>query len=424
MNNKGIHYNSIVVDCHNDTMMKVIDKETWLPVIDIGKLTDNHIDIAKLMDGGINVAFFSSFTEGYHGNIDKSISRTLALINALYFTEKNNPDTFQIATSINDIDNIVKENRVAALATIEGAYGINEDNYLELLRQFYDLGIGVIGLTWNYSNNIGEGCNRIYGDKTPSQGGLTNLGERVVKEMNRLGILVDVSHLSEETFWGVISTTNSPIIASHSGVYNLKNHQRNLNDQQLIAIKDNAGVVSVVLFPNFLSDKDEVYVKDFVDHIDYIVDLIGVDHVGIGSDFDGAKMPMDLKDSSQIYKITDELIDRGYEDKDIEKILGGNILRVLREIEDKASYNTEKIEGDIEFADNKIKINFDEDIDYITVNSEIIINGISYQPSIDNKNKFIYYKGDKPLSEKFYVVSLQIDDGLSIKRRTKIIYTA
>lgn len=424
MKNKEIHTNSIVIDGHNDTMMKIIDKESWLPIIDIGESTEFHIDIPKLQKGEVNVGFFASFTEGYYGNDAKSLSRNLALINALYFTAKNNSDTFKIVTSVEEIKEAVKGNKIGALPTIEGAYGINEENYLELLKQFYDLGIRAIAPTWNYSNHIGEGCNRVYGDtdNTPSKGGLTNLGEKVIEEMNKLGILVDVSHLAEETFWDVIRISTSPIIASHSGVYNLKNHQRNLKDEQLKAIKEKGGVVGVVLFPNFLSVKKEVYIKDLVDHIDYIVNLIGIDYVGIGSDFDGASMPIDLKDSSQMYKITDELIERGYDDEDIEKILGKNMLRVLEEAQQICSYNIKVLEGDILYINQGFKLNTRNNLDFHTVRPKIIINGIVYEPSIDTEDSSIFYKLNEPLLENFNVVTFEIYNGINIKRVTKIIY--
>lgn len=421
MKKNNIHYYYLVVDGHNDTMEKIIDKDTWQPVIDIGKPTEFHIDIPKLLEGGINAAFFASYTSGYNGNNTKSLSRNLALINALYYTANNNPETFQITTTVDDIYKAAKDNKIAAVPTIEGAYAIDEMNYLGLLRQFYDLGIRVIAPTWNYSNAIGEGCNRTYGDieKTPSSGGLTKLGESVIEEMNNLGILVDVSHLSEETFWDIIDITKSPVIASHSGVYNLRNHQRNLKDEQLKAIKKNGGVVAVVLYTNFLSDKDEVYIKDFVDHIDYIVNLIGIDHVGLGSDFDGAKMPVDLKDASQMYKITDELIDRGYNNEDIEKILGKNILRVLDKAQKNGNYNPKIIGASISYSDKMLIINYDdEDIDIY--NPKIIVDGLEIEIKasiINTKISTIYCKIKKTLNEKFHVITFETNNG----RYTQII---
>lgn len=419
----NIHNNYILVDGHNDTMMKVIDEETWLPIIDIGKSTDNHIDIPKLIEGGVHVAFFASFTSGYYGNEAKSLSRNLALINALYFTAENNQDTFQIATTVDEIKEAVQDHKIAAVPTIEGAYAIDEKNYVELLKQFYDLGIRVIAPTWNYSNAIGEGCGKIYGDEdqTPSHGGLTELGKKVVEEMNGLGQVVDVSHLAEETFWDIIKITNSPLIASHSGVYHLKNHQRNLKDSQLQAIKENGGVVGVVLFPKFLSDKEEVYVKDVVDHMDYIVDLIGIDHVGIGSDFDGAAMPLDLEDSSKMYKITDELIHRGYSEADIKKIVGENMLRVLEECQERARYHPSILAWDIQYTDQKFILNV-KDMDFDRIKSKIIIDGIVHQPTMDTETSTIFYEIQEPLKEKFHVVTFEIHNGEDIQRYTNIVY--
>ena len=413
MKKNNIHYNYFVVDGHNDTMAKVVDKNTWLPIIDIGKQTDFHIDIPKLEEGGLNVAFFASFTPGYYGNNSKSLSRNLALINALYYTAKQNSDTFQITTTVDDIYKAIENKRIAAVPTIEGAYAIDEMNYKELLKQFYDLGIRVIAPTWNYSNAIGEGCNRIYGDdkNTPSNGGLTKLGERVIEEMNKLGILIDVSHLSEETFWDIINITKSPVIASHSGVYSLKNHQRNLKDYQLEAIKQNGGVVAVVLFTNFLSDKDDVYIKDFVNHIDYIVNFIGIDYVGIGSDFDGAQMPTDLKDASQMYKITDELINRGYSESDIEKVLGKNILRVLSKAQENGIYKPNTIKVNIKYSDENIIINF-EDGELDIHNSKVIIDGLEFKTiNIDTETLIIYCDIKELSYERFHVITFEDDFG-------------
>lgn len=409
LDNRKIHYNNIVVDAHNDTMLRIIDKETWLPIIDIGNNTDNHIDIAKLIEGGLDVAFFASYTSDYYGNTAKNLSKNLALINALYFTAENNPDSFQITSDLDDIYRAVKNNKIAALPTIEGAYAIEEANYKELLKQYYDLGIRVIGPTWNYSNAIGEGCDRVYGDdkRTPSSGGLTKLGEKVIEELNKLGILIDVSHLAEKTFWNLINISKSPIIASHSAVYNIRKHQRNLKDDQLKAIKENGGVVSLVLFPGFLSEKKEVYVKDFVDHIDYIVNLIGADHVGIGSDFDGAHMPLDLKDASQMYKITDELILRAYKEDQIEKILGKNILRVLGLAQKNGTYKPDNLKAKIKARDYGFMISIQEDkLDL--ANSKVIIDGIKRTNiEIDKSSNNIYIK--EQVDEKFHVITIEIN---------------
>lgn len=417
---------SIIVDSHNDTMMKCIDEETWLPKIDIGKSTDNHIDIPKLKKGRLNVPFFAAFTDGYHDNTPRSISRTLALINALHWTEENNKDEFKIVGSVDDILRTVDEEKIAAVPTIEGGYSFDENNALELIKQYYDLGIRAVAFNWNYSNSLGEGASRIYNDpkETPSHGGLTDLGKTLVYEMNRLGIIIDVSHMAESTFWDVISATKAPIMASHSGVYALRNHPRNLKDEQLRALKDNGGVIGIVLCQAFLTDGTPAYIKDYVDHIDYAVKLIGIDHVGIGSDFDGATIPEDIKDASELYKINDELIRRGYSKEDIEKLLGKNILRVLDQVEKMAE---KKRELDIDIVPNintltgKIK-----GLDGVTIDESkvrIIIDGNPYKAIYDKENSTLSLKITEPLQEKFHVVSFQVeDDKGNTKRETRIFY--
>lgn len=426
--------NSIVLDTHNDTMMKVVDDETWLPRVNLGESTSFHIDIPKLRKGGLNIPFFAAFTEGYLENTETSISRTLALINALYFTEKNNQDTFKISKNLKDIISIVNEEKIAAVPTIEGAYSLDKDNSLELLNQYNDLGIKAIALTWNYSNKLGEGASRIYGDKakTPSSGGLTELGEKVVLEMNRLGIIVDISHMDDSTFWDVISISKSPIIASHSGVDNIKTHNRNLTDEQLKALADNGGVISIVFYPEFLKNGD-VYIRDMVDHIDYVVNLIGIDHVGIGSDFDGARMPKDLKDSSEIYKIREELSKRNYSDKDMEKILGKNILRVLREVEYNSEYIKDKTTSNIKIIPSyKMGEKIETNTPILTakvegkdseMNSSIIVDGTRYEAVFNEANSNISLEINEPLKEKFHVVTFETkDNNGNIERATRIFY--
>lgn len=434
-----IHFDSIVIDSHNDTMMTVIDDKTWLPKVNIGKSTANHIDISKLKAGGLNVPFFAAYTSGYYGNDERSISRTLALINALYWTEKNNKDIFKIVRTVEEIEKIPKAGMIAAVPTIEGGYSFNEDNWIELLNQYHDLGIKVIGFTWNYSNKLGEGANRIYGDanKTPSSGGLTKLGAKLVLEMNKLGMVIDVSHMAESTFWDIINISKSPIIASHSGVYSLKNHQRNLTDEQMGALAKNGGVISIVFYPPFLTGKRIAYVKDLVDHIDYAVKIAGIDHVGIGSDFDGGGALNDLKDASEFYKITGELIKRGYSNGDIEKLLGKNILRVLKECED--NVEAVVIPNGISKGDLRIIPEFQmgqeiKDISLLIANieglngskidedrSRIIVDGIPYRPRYNKETSNLFLRMDKPLKEKFHVVTFEVwNDKGKNNRETRI----
>lgn len=434
-----IHFDSIVVDGHNDTMMKIIDEDTWLPNMNIGRNTTNHIDIPKLKAGGLNVPFFAAYTDGYYDNTPRSISRTLALINALYWTEDNNSDTFRITSSLIDIGKTVGEGKIAAVPAIEGAYSLDENNAMELLEQYYDLGIRVIGFNWNYSNKLGEGASRVYSDdlQTPSSDGLTSLGEKVAIKMNKLGMVIDVSHMDEGTFWDVIKISKSPIIASHSGVYSLRNHPRNLKDDQLKSLGKNGGVIGIVFCPAFLTDSKKAYIKDYVDHIDYAVNLIGMDHVGIGSDFDGASLPKDIKDSSELYKVTEELVRRGYNEESIEKLLGKNMLRVLKEVEDMGENSPYKSEFNLDIRpsykmgeqiselkplltgriENKGKYKIAE------MNFRIIVDGISYKAKYNTEDSSLYFKIDEPLKEKFHVATFEVSNNQGkTKRETRIFY--
>lgn len=435
-----IHYNSIVIDSHNDTMMTVIDEETWLPKINIGENTKNHIDIQKLKAGGLDVPFFAAYTAGYYDNDPRSLSRTLALINALYWTERNNRDTFKIVKTIEDIEKIVKDGKIAAVPTIEGGYSFNEDNALELINQYYDLGVRVVGFNWNYSNRLGEGSSRKYGDpkKTPSSGGLTNLGRKLAIEMNRLGMVIDVSHMAESTFWDIINISKAPVIASHSGVYSLKNHSRNLTDEQLKALAKNGGVIGIVFYPGFLTDSNSAYINDYVDHIDYAVNLIGIDYVGIGSDFDGATLPNDMKDSSELYKVTEELIKRGYSKEDIEKLLGKNTLRVLREVQNIAEKEPKEFKknldiipefnmGEIVLDSNPLIIAKIKGLNGAKIDetrSRIIVDGISYKAIYNKDISSIYLRIKKPLKEKFHVVTFEVwDSNGEFMRETRIFFS-
>ena len=437
MNALKLHTDSIVVDTHNDTMMRIIDEETWLPVTDIRYDTNNHIDIPKMRAGNLRVAFFAAYSTAYYGNPNRSLSRTLALINALYWTENKNSDIFNITSSFNEIEKAVKDWKIAAVPTIEGAYSISKKNGIELVRQYHDLGIKAIGFTWNYSNELGEGAYGSYADATgtPSSGGLTKLGEDVIREMNKLGMIVDVSHLNVKTFWDVINTTKAPIIASHSGVYALKPHQRNLNDEQLKAIAKNGGVVGMVLYRGFVKELDNAYIKDYVDHIDYAVNLIGIDHVGIGSDFDGGDIPMDLKDVSEIYKITDELVKRGYKEEDIKKLLGKNTLRLIKEVESLAEIpnraNGIKIVPSLEMGEiinnptpllaAKIEVLHGPDID--EEKFRVIVDGIPYKPKYNKDSNTLSLELKDKLIEKFHVVTFEVvSKAGEIQRETRIIY--
>ncbi|OCA87766.1 membrane dipeptidase [Bacillus sp. FJAT-27225] len=429
---RDIHFNATVVDGHNDTMMKAVNPTTWLPETDIRGNTDFHIDIPKLQAGGLNVPFFAAYTSGYYGNNPRSISRTLALINALYWTEERNSDVMEITTSLKEIEK----------ARREGAYSLEQHNAIELLHQYYDLGIRALGFTWNYSNALGEGANRVYGDpaRTPSPTGLTELGKEVAQEMNKLGMIIDVSHLSEQSFWDVIEVSKAPIMATHSGASSLREHARNLTDEQLKALAENGGVVGVVFYPDFLKygyPNEKVYIKDYVDHIEHAVKVAGIDHVALGSDFDGGPLPSDIKDASELYKVTEELFSRGFSQQDIEKLLGKNTLRLLKEVEKAAEHNPiEAGQGLTITPALKMGETVPSNSPLLTANLKringapidesslrVIVDGIPYSPEYNKETSTISLQLKEPLREKFHVVTFEAANTAGkVEKETRIFY--
>src|SRR5699024_4312421 len=226
---------------------------------------------------------------------------------------------------------------------------------------------------------------------------LTDLGAEVAREMNDIGMAIDVSHMSRNTFFDVLEVSEAPVIASHSGVNAVKEHQRNLTDEQLLTLEENGGLINIVFYPAFLTDNEKGYVEDVVDHIDHVVELIGIEHVGLGSDFDGASMPEDLQNASEMPGITKELVDRGYSKQEIEKVLGGNALRVLKEVEKAAEKDSSKrgvspaIEPEYEMGeiiDSRTPL-LKADIDTkrgpaVDGDSfKVIVDGITYEPEYD-----------------------------------------
>lgn len=434
-----LYFDPVTADGHNDTMMHVIDEHTWLPALDIGKETALQLDIPKAKKGRLDVAFFAAYTSGFHDNHPRSISRTLALLNALYWTEENNPDTLKIAGNTEEIGQAVEEGKVAAVPTLEGAYSLAEPHAIGLLQQYHDLGVKVIGLNWNYSNALGEGADRVYGDqaRTPSQGGLTELGAEVVKEMNRLGMVVDVSHMARETFQDVIEVSEAPILATHSGVYSLKAHQRNLTDEEMLALKENGGVLGIVFYPAFLTNRDTGYVTDIVDHIDYAVEIMGINHVALGSDFDGAPMPEDLKTAADLPRITDELVLRGYSLEEIEKLVGGNLLRLLEDVEKAADEDTSEssnglvIEPEYEMGEQidsrtpllTAQIETDEDTELDPESLKVIVDGIAYEPDFNEETAILSLAVSESLQEDFHVVTFEAANHTGeVTRETRIFY--
>ncbi len=431
-----------VVDTHSDTLIKIIDDETWLPTTDIGDNTSFAIDIPKLKKGNVDVQYFAAFTSGYYSNgkpnYSRSNSRILSLINTMYWVIHKNPLQIGLAKTIGEIRNMVANNKICAVLAIEGAYSLNNERGKELLRQYYDLGVRAIGLTWNYSNSLGEGASNTYMNGTPSKGGLTELGKEIVNEMNRLGIIIDVSHMNEKTFWDVLDVSNKPVIASHSGAYALREHARNLKDEQIRAIAEKGGTVQIVFYPEFLVDaNNKSGVKAVADHIEHIINVAGIDHVGIGSDFDGAKMSKDLEDASMLPGLVAELKSRDYSEGEIEKIMGENIMRVMEETWKGSVWEYDRVKMPI--IRPKIAMGqgigegmsvLSAEVETVASGSEIdpqsprvIVDGKVYIPEFNPGKGAISLRLKEPLMEKFHVVTFYVatEDGKSC-RETRIFY--
>jgi membrane dipeptidase len=376
---KKIHHNAIVIDTHNDILMQAADIGI---VFDQNLTGKTHSDLARWKKGGLDVQIFSVYCGGDAKNPFAFANREMDTLDAVV---KRNPGKIVKVTNYAELMKAVKQHKIAAMFGVEGGHMIEND--LDKLVLLYNRGTRYLTLTHNISPNWATSAadetnpNPVIGNGLNSEGkkGLTPLGKQVVQKMNELGVLVDVSHVGDQTFWDVIHLTTKPIIASHSSVYSLVPHRRNLKDDQIKAIAKNGGVIQVNFNPGFIDSSfdrketfflkrhaaerdslikagmDEWYMMTYlykkytkeaesirpplsklIDHIDYIVKLVGVDYVGLGSDFDGINVtPLQLDDVTSYPLITKALVEKGYNKKDIEKILGKNFLRVLKANENK-----------------------------------------------------------------------------------------
>lgn len=439
-----IHQKAIVVDAHNDTLMWLVTEDEWLPDLCLNqdltdKTRDGHIDLPRLLEGGIDVPFFAvwlSDAERHYG--ERTLDRSLALINCLYWQLERNHDLMELGRSYQEIIDIVEEGKISAVLTMEGAYSIRRPYGLELLRQYHDLGMKVIGLTWNYSNELAEGVKIQFSDFRLPPPGLTDYGREFVQEMNRLGMVVDVSHMSENSFWDVIEISEAPVIASHSNVTGLKLHERNLTDEQLKALAENGGVIHINFFKEYLGGDQDL--QAIVDNIDYAVELIGVDYVGLGSDFDGGVLPEDISCASRYPDITEELVRRGYTREDIEKILGLNSLRVIREVE-KIGEEIRWAEGgggellprivpDLEMGEIiedstpvlTARVESNGAAELPQLDYRLILDGYVYEPELDTSNSLLKFQVEEPLEKGFHIVTFAAAGETAEERSTVIFH--
>jgi microsomal dipeptidase-like Zn-dependent dipeptidase len=287
--------------------------------------------------GGLDAAFFSLYQEqgddltaaGYANAFATAFDKLLAIRR---LTSEMAPDRIGLATTADDVRRIAGEGRLVALLGLENGYALGEDP--ENVRRLAELGVRYLSLAHNGNNQLAD-SNTSEVDGT-RWNGLSRLGQEVVAEANRWGVVLDISHPSKEANLQTMTLSRAPVMASHSSVRGLTDHARNLDDEQLLAVGRNGGVVHVTAYPAFLripGREGRVGVAELVDHVDYIADLIGVDHVGISSDFDGGGGIEGWDDASETLNVTLELVRRGYSEEEIAKIWSGNVLRVLEEAE-------------------------------------------------------------------------------------------
>jgi membrane dipeptidase len=365
---KKLHFSSIVLDTHDDTTQRFFSKD-----YDIGKRNpDGHVDIPRMREGGMNGIFFSIWIDGRTMG-PPAVQKALDQIDAVHENVRKNSKDMVLCRTAAEVREAHKQGKIAALIGVEGGHMIGND--IRVLRMFGDLGVRYMTLSHFYNDEWADSST----DK-PVHNGLTDFGKDIVREMNRQGIMVDISHVSDKTFYDALEVSKAPLIASHSSCRAMCNHVRDMSDDMIKALAAKGGVIQINYEKSFIDqgykdaseklsggvvavfdqlkkdcgDDQECFGRKMaeqekrataegklphvsweriVEHIDHAVKLAGVEHVGLGSDFDGATMPDGMEDCSKLPKITEALMRKGYTDDDIRKILGGNTLRVMEQTE-------------------------------------------------------------------------------------------
>ena len=326
---RALHRATPVIDGHNDFPMALQEHNAQrsLDVLDIRQPQPNiHTDIPRLRQGGLGGQFWSVYVPATLKGAE-AVTATLQQVDIVYRMVRRYPDTFELATTAADVERIFKAGRIASMIGMEGGHSI--DNSLATLRMFHALGARYMTLT--HSANIAWADS---GTDKPALGGLSAFGEEVVREMNRLGMLVDLSHTSPGAMEDAIRVSEAPVIFSHSNARALNDHGRNVPDTVLRALPTNGGIVMITFVPGFLRADGKGTLSDAADHLDHVRKTAGADHVGIGGDFDGiTTVPGGLEDVSKYPALTAELLRRGWPEADVRKALGLNVLRVMRQAE-------------------------------------------------------------------------------------------
>lgn len=355
-----VHRSAFLIDTHNDVTSRTVKG------FDIGpKAPDGHTDLVRLRAGGVGAVFFAAYVSGSYVKEGQSAHRALEMIDTVRTDiVARHPEGFVFARTAAEIEAARKQEKIAALIGIEGGHAI--ENSLRLLRDFYDAGVRYMTLTHSNTNDWADSSGDIHKPEVKHHNGLTNFGKEVVREMNRLGMIVDISHVSDQTFFDALEVSRAPIFASHSSCRVLANVPRNMTDEMIVALAKRKGLIQINFACEFLSQKSwdvgKVYwakweaaktqqekdaieaegmkmvpratLADVVAHIDHVVKIAGVDAVGIGSDFDGVTCtPVGLDDNSKFPNLTRALLEKGYSAADIRKIYSGNMLRLMRDVE-------------------------------------------------------------------------------------------
>jgi len=358
---RRVHGSALLIDTHNDITSRTVEG------YDIGKaVNDGHTNLTAMKEGGLGAQFFAVYVSGDYVKGNRSAHRTLEMIDTVrHDIIGRYPNDFVLATTADDIERIHKQGKIAALMGIEGGHAIEDS--LRLLRDYYELGIRYMTLTHSNTNNWADSSGDFDKAGVAHHNGLTDFGKQVVREMNRLGMLIDISHVADKTFWDALGVSAAPLIASHSSCRALCDVPRNMTDEMIVALARKGGVVQVNFNCGFLSQRsadagksvqpsalpgargDDATIAEYrrqvppatladvVAHIDHIVKIAGVGAAGIGSDFDGVFCtPVGLEDVSKFPNLTRALLEKGYSAEDIRKIYGENTLRVMRAVEAEA----------------------------------------------------------------------------------------
>lgn len=324
---KELHKRMLSVDTHADTPLCF----ERIPGYDFGKRETNQVNLPKMQEGMLDAIFLAAYqAQGKRdaASSQKAVDKVNSMINNIEEQVRINSDRAAIAFTAEDITRFKGEGKKAIFIGIENGYGIGKD--IRNLAHFKSRGVNYMTLCHTKDNDICDTSS----DNTKEWGGLSPFGYQVVEEMNRIGMVIDISHAAENTFWDVIKVSKKPIVATHSSSRVLCDHDRNLTDDQLRAIANINGVIQVCPVDLFINkEKEKASLEDYIDHIEHIIKIAGINHVGIGSDFDGGGGLIGLQGANDLINITVKLIERGYSDDDITKIWGGNFLRVLNEVQ-------------------------------------------------------------------------------------------